>query len=73
MQEWYLFQSHHCHCHRTTTNVEKVCISLELFMINYSTKQYVKENTSPNWRLLLLSLLKNHFYKILHTYFQYII
>jgi hypothetical protein len=31
--------------------VETVCMSLKLYMINYSRK-YVKENTSPNCREL---------------------
>jgi len=29
-------------------SVEEVCISLELFIINYSSKKYMKENTSLN-------------------------
>jgi hypothetical protein len=32
-------------------NIEKVCISLELFMTNYSSKEYVKENALLNCRM----------------------
>jgi hypothetical protein len=37
MQKWY-FPSSHC--------IEKVVISMELFLINWSSKKYVKEDTS---------------------------
>jgi hypothetical protein len=39
------------------TGVEEVCISLELFVINYSNK-HIKEDTSPNLIVLFLLLLK---------------
>jgi hypothetical protein len=31
-----------------------VCIALELFVITYSSEKYVKDNTSPNWRVPFL-------------------
>jgi len=36
MQEWYFCQT-----------VEKVCISLELFIIDYSSEKHLEENTLP--------------------------
>jgi hypothetical protein len=40
LQEWHFLLSHY--------SAEKVCIRLGLFMINYSNKKFVKENTLPN-------------------------
>jgi hypothetical protein len=45
------------------SSVEKVCISLELLMINYSSKKYMKENTSLNCRVLFSLLVKNHLFQ----------
>jgi len=55
MQEWY-FLSSQC--------VEKVCLLLQLFMINYSSIKYDKENTLSNCSVIFL-LVKIIFSKIL--------
>jgi hypothetical protein len=45
VQEWYFLLSH---C------VRKECISLELYVINYSSRKYVEENTLPNCSFIFL-------------------
>jgi len=39
-------------------SVDKMCTSLEICMINYSSKKYMKENTLPNCRVLFLLVEK---------------
>jgi hypothetical protein len=58
MQEWYFISSHW---------VEEVSVSLELFMINYPSKEYMKENTSLNFtvNLLVKFVFSNKVYRYL--------
>lgn len=54
MQRWYFLLSH---C------VEKVCISWDLFVINYSSEKLVKENTSLSCSAIFLVVKLIFFHK----------